>query len=106
MAGYQVVNRSCSVPSRVRVRVLSEPMGTFLRPLHRLLLGKASADDEVDGGFGKGGRDDLAVVPARRIVRDRAGIVPDVFDQPGRRLDQARQARIAAVESGDIRGEL
>jgi len=34
---------------------LQEPMGTFLRPLHLLLLGEAPADDEVDGGFGKGG---------------------------------------------------
>jgi hypothetical protein len=54
---------------------LQEPMGTFLGPLHLLLLGEAPADDEVDGGLGKGGRDGLAVVPTRRIVCDRIGIV-------------------------------
>src|SRR3954470_9047395 len=46
---------------------LQEPMSTFLRPLHLLFLGEAPADDEIDGGFGKGSRDGLAVVPTRRI---------------------------------------
>ena len=46
---------------------LQEPMDPFLRPLHLLLFGKAPADDEVNGGFGKGGRDGLAVVPACRM---------------------------------------
>jgi hypothetical protein len=57
---------------------LQEPMGTFLRPLHLLLLGEALADDEVDGGFGEGGRDDLAMVPALAVVRDRGGVVLEV----------------------------
>ena len=34
---------------------LQEEVGPFLGPLHLLLLGKAPADDEVDGGFGEGG---------------------------------------------------
>ena len=85
---------------------LQEPVGPFLRPLHLLLLGEAPADDEVDGGFGEGGRDDLAMVPALRVVRDRGGIVLDVGGQPGRRLDQPRQAGIAAGQGGDILGQL
>jgi hypothetical protein len=65
-------------------------------------LGEAPADDAVDGGFGEGGRDDLAMIPALRIVRDRGGIVPDVGDQPSCHLDQPRQAGIAAGQGGDI----
>jgi len=53
-------------------------MSTFPRPLHLLLLGKAPANDEIDGGFGEGGRDDFTMVPALRVVRDRGGIVLDV----------------------------
>ena len=34
---------------------LQKPMSAFLRPLHLVSLGKAFADDEVDGGFGEGG---------------------------------------------------
>jgi hypothetical protein len=44
----------------------------------------------------------LAMVPALRVVRDRGGIVPDVGGQPGRRLDQPRQAGIAAGQGGGI----
>ena len=58
---------------------MQEEVGTFPRPLHLLLLGETPADDEVDGGFGEG--DDLAMIPALRIVRDRGDIVPDVGDQ-------------------------
>ena len=50
--------------------------------------------------------DDLAMVPALAVVRECCDVVLDVGDQPGRRLDQARQAGIAAVQGGDIRGEL
>jgi hypothetical protein len=60
---------------------LQEEVGPFLRPLHLLLLGKAPADDEVDGGFGKGGRDDLAMVPARRIESVRRRGVPAGADR-------------------------
>ena len=84
---------------------LQEEVGTFLGPLHLLLLGETPADNEVDGGLGKGGRDDLAMIPALRVVRDRGGIVPDVGGQPGRRLDQPRQAGIAAGQGGDILGQ-
>ena len=42
------------------------------------------------------------MIPALRVVRDRGGIVPDVGDQPGRRLDQPRQAGIAAGQGSDI----
>jgi hypothetical protein len=42
------------------------------------------------------------MVPARRIVRDRPGIVLDVGDQSARRLNQPCQARIRAVQGGDI----
>jgi hypothetical protein len=84
---------------------LQEEVGSFPGPLHLLLLGKAPADNEIDGGFSKGGRDDLAVVPARRIVRDCGGIVPDVGGQPGRRLGQPRQTRIRAGQGGDILGQ-
>ena len=79
---YQVVNRSRSVPSRVRVRVCGSRWGTCLRPLHRLPLDEALADDEVNGGLREGGRDNLAVVPVRRVVRDRGGVVFDVGGQP------------------------
>src|SRR3954463_2300763 len=105
MAGYQVVNRSCSVPSRVRVRVCRSRWAPYLGPLHLLLLGEAPADDEVDGGLGKGGRDGLAVVPTRRIVCDRIGIVLDVGDQSALRLDQPRQTRVRAGQGGDISGQ-
>jgi len=43
------------------------------------------------------------VVPALAVVRERAGIVLNVGDQPGRRLDQPRQARIRAGQGGDGR---
>jgi hypothetical protein len=42
---------------------LQRQMSAFLRRLHLLFLGKAFADDEVDGGLGEPGRDDLAVLP-------------------------------------------
>jgi len=34
---------------------LQKPMSAFLRPLHLVSLGKAFADDEVDGGPDEGG---------------------------------------------------
>src|SRR4051794_27928536 len=77
--GEQVVERAVESAGSG----LQEAVGTFLRPLHLLLLGKAPADDEIDGGFGKGGRDDLAMVPTLAIVRDRGDIVLDVGGQPG-----------------------
>src|SRR3954467_12858260 len=76
---------------------LQEPMGTFLGPLHLLLLGEAPADDEVD--VGKGGRDGLAVVPTRRIVCDRPGIVLDIgVNQRRRHLFARRYARRSLVK--------
>ena len=41
-------------------------------------------------------------VEAFRVVRDCGGIVRDVGGQPGRRLDQPRQARIWAGQGGYI----
>jgi hypothetical protein len=45
------------------------------------------------------------MIPALRIVRDRGDVVPDVGDQPSCRLDQPRQAGIAAGQGSDILGQ-
>src|SRR4051812_9990894 len=45
------------------------------------------------------------MIPARRVVRDRGGIVRDVGGQPSCRLDQPRQAGIAAGQGSDIVGQ-
>src|SRR3954469_7961397 len=57
---------------------LQEPVGTELRPLHLLLLGKALTDHDVDGRLYEAGRDRLAVSPPLAVIRDRRHVVPDV----------------------------
>jgi hypothetical protein len=39
-----------------------EPVGALLGPLHRLFLGEALVDHDMDGELNEGGRDDLAVL--------------------------------------------
>ena len=79
---------------------LQEQVGAGLGPLHLLLLGKALADYEVDGGLDEGGRDRLGIAPALAVVRDRGGVVVDVGDQACRRFGEPRQAEIVAVQDG------
>jgi hypothetical protein len=79
------------VPSRGFGSCLQEEVGPFLRPLHLLLFGEASADDEVDGGFHEGGGNPFTVVPASAVIDDRRGVVGDVGGQSGGRLNQPLQ---------------
>jgi hypothetical protein len=97
MAGHQVEQVA---QSAVEGSGLQEPMSAFLRPLHRLFLRQAFRDHDIDSRLDEGGRNDLAMVPALRVVRDRAGIVLDVGDQPRRWLCREKLSRRHACMIG------
>ena len=62
--------------------------------MHLLFLGKALADDGVDGRLRKRGRDPLTVSEALAVVDDAAGVPGDVGRELMRRLGEVSQVRV------------
>jgi hypothetical protein len=77
---------------------LEQKVGTFRRPLHRLLLGEALTEQRIDQRLDEGGGDRLAGPPAAGVVRDEVPVPPEVVLEAVHRPRQGGELRVAARE--------
>ena len=73
-------------------------MSAFGRPLHRLLLGEALAQQRVDQQLDESGRDRLARSPPSGVIGDQVPVPPEVALQGVHRPRQRREPGVAARE--------